>query len=66
MSIVSDHPDAPAIGDTRLLIGSERLDSVSGAVIDVFNPATGELLTRRRGPRGRRPPRRVRRPPRLR
>ena len=45
MSTVSPHPDAPTIGDTRLLIGGARVDAVDGATIDVFNPATGELLT---------------------
>lgn len=42
--VVSPHADAPAIGDTRLLIGGQRVDAAEGATFDVFNPATGELL----------------------
>ena len=42
--VVSPHADAPAIGDTRLLIDGERVDGAAGATFDVFNPATGELL----------------------
>jgi phenylacetaldehyde dehydrogenase len=42
--VVSPHADAPAIGDTRLLIDGERVDSAEGATFDIFNPATGELL----------------------
>ncbi len=45
MTTVSPHPDAPALGDTRLLIGGARVDAAEGATIDVFNPATGVLLT---------------------
>jgi phenylacetaldehyde dehydrogenase len=44
--VVSPHADAPAIGDTRLLIDGQRVDGAEGATFDVFNPATGELLTR--------------------
>ena len=43
---VTTHPDAPTIGDTRLLIAGERVDAASGRSFDVFNPATGGLLTR--------------------
>ncbi|WP_210492900.1 aldehyde dehydrogenase family protein [Patulibacter sp. SYSU D01012] len=44
--VVSPHADAPAIGDTRLLIDGQRVDGAEGRTFDVFNPATGELLTR--------------------
>ncbi|MGX6446832.1 aldehyde dehydrogenase family protein [Patulibacter sp. S7RM1-6] len=44
--VVSPHADAPAIGDTRLLIDGRRVDGAEGRTFDVFNPATGELLTR--------------------
>ena len=43
--VVSPHADAPAIGDTRLLIDGQRVDAAEGATFEVFNPATGELLT---------------------
>ena len=43
--VVSPHADAPTIGDTRLLIDGRRVDGAEGATFDVFNPATGELLT---------------------
>jgi phenylacetaldehyde dehydrogenase len=45
MTTVSTHPDAPPIGDTRLLIDGERLDAADGATFEVFNPSTGGLLT---------------------
>ncbi|MDO9407751.1 aldehyde dehydrogenase family protein [Patulibacter sp.] len=44
--VVSPHADAPAIGDTRLLIDGDRVDAAEGATFDVFNPATGELLAK--------------------
>jgi phenylacetaldehyde dehydrogenase len=42
---LSPHADAPTIGDTRLLIGGQRVDGAEGATFDVYNPATGEVLT---------------------
>jgi phenylacetaldehyde dehydrogenase len=45
MTTLTPHRDAPAIGDTRLLIDGERVDAVDGATLDVVNPATGAVLT---------------------
>ncbi|WP_036725168.1 aldehyde dehydrogenase family protein [Patulibacter minatonensis] len=42
--VVSSHPDAPAIGDTRLLIDGERVDAAEGATFDIYNPSTGAVL----------------------
>lgn len=42
--VVSPHADAPAIGDTRLLIDGERVDSAEGATFDIYNPSTGAVL----------------------
>jgi acyl-CoA reductase-like NAD-dependent aldehyde dehydrogenase len=51
MTTLTPHRDAPAIGDTRLLIDGERVDAVDGATLDVVNPATGAVLTTAAGQR---------------
>ena len=37
---------APALGNVKMIIGSEQVDAADGQTFDVMNPATGEILAR--------------------